>query len=385
MGGNAMMSGNGVRNVDDDDDRGRGGMGGMSMGPAMAGIAGSSHPGSPFTGGSRGDILAEEFGGTGGAGGFGAMTGSGNGVRNVDDDDRGGRMSGAAAPKPEVRYVDGADKDIGYKTRGFLLDVVIRDERLPDLLAKLTNSDFPVEIVRVEITPRSAGGSPMQGGGNMMSNVDDDGGGGLGAAFGNGAGMQAAFGRGAFPTGGGLLSGGGGGRRRGRDRDDSDSGSRFRGGQPGGLLSGMEAAKAAEALNAAMSDPLLIEVHIGGLLTLYMTPEESEMQAKTEESAAKEEAAAAPTANDAIPETTPEDAAGVSPATETPASETPASEIPATEIPATEIPATETPATETPATETPATEIGTPGEESAETVDPAPATALPAGSDPQTN
>ncbi len=55
-------------------------------------------------------------------------------------------------PAAEVRYVDGADKDIGYKTRAFLLDVVIRDERLPDLLAKLTNSDFPVEIVRVEIT-----------------------------------------------------------------------------------------------------------------------------------------------------------------------------------------------------------------------------------------
>ena len=106
--------------------------------------------------------------GGGGAGGFG-----GNNLRIQDmDDDR--KAGGSSAAAPEVRYVDGGDKDIGYKTRAFLLDVVIRDERLPDLLARLTNSDFPVEIVRVEIVSHSASGAAAIGGGGR-GNVDDEG------------------------------------------------------------------------------------------------------------------------------------------------------------------------------------------------------------------
>lgn len=54
---------------------------------------------------------------------------------------------------------------------------------------------------------------------------------------------------------------------------------------------GVEAARGVELMSAAMADPLLIEVRIGGLLTLYMTPEETETQAKTEETSAKEEQA----------------------------------------------------------------------------------------------
>ena len=57
-------------------------------------------------------------------------------------------------------------------------------------------------------------------------------------------------------------------------------------------MSGGVGAKGTETLTVAMADPLLIDVRIGGIMTLYMTPEESETQAKTEESAAKEDAAA---------------------------------------------------------------------------------------------
>jgi len=300
MGGASGMGGLGFRDVDKDDDKGGGG-GAMMSGAALSGN--QSHPGTPFVGGSGGDILAEEFGGRGGAAGF---AGGNIGFRDVDSDkESGGRGMGVAAP--EVRYVDGADSDIGYKTRAFLLDVVIQDERLPDLLAKLTNSDFPVEIVRVEITPHTATGGGGFGGMMTGTNVDDDddrkGGrlGGIaglgGLAFGGGGG---GFGNGGF-GGGGFGGGGFGG---GGFNQPALGGPGFGGnnglyGNANGTeveVSPLEVAKATETLNAAMSDPSLIEVHIGGLLTLYMTPAETEMQAKAEESDAKEAATAAPAA-----------------------------------------------------------------------------------------
>ena len=92
-------------------------------------------------------------------------------------------------------------------------------------------------------------------------------GGGMSPGMGGGAGMGNSFsGLGGMQSEGGYSGEGGGGI---------------------GMM-GAGAAIGAEALNAAMADPLLIDVRIGGLLTLYMTPEESETQAKTEEAAAKE-------------------------------------------------------------------------------------------------
>ena len=302
-GGGGGRGGNNQRLVDVDDDRGSGG-GGAGM--AGGGPQGShTHPGSAFTGNSGGDILREEFGGgAGGAGGIG-----GNNQRLVDvDDDRG--RGGATAATPEVRYVDGGDKDIGYKTRAFLLDVVIRDERLPDLLARLTNSDFPVEIVRVEITSRSMSGAAAMSGGSRSNVDDEDGGGGAfgrGGGFGGGGGGFGGSGFGGSGFGGSGFGGSGfggsgfggsgfGGGSRGRNRDD-DSDDVVGGADA--LASNAAAAEATAALSAAMSDPLLLEVHIGGLLTLYMTPEETEMEAKTEESDAKESAAAIPEGTEA--------------------------------------------------------------------------------------
>lgn len=101
-------------------------------------------------------------------------------------------------------------------------------------------------------------------------------------------------GMGGFPGKGGGMSptmGGGGGYAEGFSGlgGMSGQGGYSPDGNASGLMgAGAEGAKAVEVLNAAMADPLLIEVHIGGLLTLYMTPEESVTQAKTEEIAAKE-------------------------------------------------------------------------------------------------
>ena len=100
---------------------------------------------------------------------------------------------------------------------------------------------------------------------------------------------------------------------------------------------GAGAAIGAEALNAAMADPLLIDVRIGGLLTLYMTPEESETQAKTEEAAAKEAEKSTPTT--AVPGGSDTPATAVPGASDTPATAVPgASDTPAAVVPGASVP-----------------------------------------------
>jgi hypothetical protein len=340
MMGGAMSSGMG----------GGGGMGGgeeaMYAGGMVGGGAGAvshSHPGTSFEGKGGGDVLTEEFGAVAGAAGMGGMGGPGMGMSGMEGSSSGmmssaaGLGSGKTAAKKEVRYVDDAEKDQGYKTRAFLLDVVVRDERLPDLLAKLTNSDFPVEIVRVEIMSRATGASGGMGA-NGMSGYG-------GESSGYGGGMPGGFGdpssMSGMPGGSSMMmpgSAGGGGYDElggGGSSGLAGYGVGAEGGYPGesGMLEpgmgGATAMKGLEVVKVAMADPLLIEVRIGGLLTLYMTPEEVLTQAKTEETAAKEAAAAAPApATTAIPGSTPADGS-TAPATDTPATDNAAAGTPA--------------------------------------------------------
>ena len=356
---------------------GDGGMGGMS-GAGGGGAASHSHPGTAFEGSSGGDLLTEEFGAVagagGGMGGFGSLGGSEGAMMSGMGSPKSGSGAGPAASTKEVRYVDDAEKDQGYKTRAFLLDVLIRDDRLPDLLAKLTNSDFPVEIVRVEIKSRSVGGgggmSGGYGGGEGMSG-GYGGGEGMSGGYGGGEGMSGGYGSGSMSGGGvGMLSGeslGGmaGGSGKGGGMSPGIGGGGGIGGSFSGLggmqgeggysgegsgtgMMGVGAASGTDALNAAMADPLLIDVRIGGLLTLYMTPEEILTQAKTEEAAAKEAEKSAPAT--AVPGATETPAAAVPGASETPAATVPgASETPATAVPG----ASETPATAVPGASVP--------------------------------
>ena len=319
---------------------GTGEMGGGGMsGAGGGGAAGHSHPGSTFEGNSGGDVLIEEFGAVAGAGGFGGgdtMMGEmgSMGAMGSPKGSGAGAAAGAGAKK-EVRYVDDAEKDQGYKTRAFLLDVLIRDERLPDLLAKLTNSDFPVEIVRVEIKSRSAGGGSGGGGGMSGGYEGAMSGSGMGMS-GGGMGMpggESLGGMGGFPgKGGGMTPGMSGGLGAG-----SEEGISGFGGMPGesggsGMMgAGSGAALGAEVMNAAMAEPLLIEVRIGGLLTLYMTPEESAEQAKTEETAAKEAEKSTSTGAESGLSGTPATAApGASDTPETSGASSPESEVPGT-------------------------------------------------------
>ena len=272
-----------------------GGAGGMGTSGAGGGDGGKSHPGKEFEGSAGADILTEEFGPAGPAGGGGGgMGGMGGGMAmGMDAMSMGGGaggMGGAAAPVEEVRYVDDT-ADSGYKTRAFLLDVIVRDDQLPNLLASLTNSDFPVEIVRVEVVSRSAprssgGGGGMPGmGPGMMSGMgaggsgdmaDMGGGPGFGMA-GDLGGSGAGFGAGAempdaSATGGAF----------GAEAGGYDGGAGYGAMMPGGGA-GAAQNKGKEAIQVAMADPLLVMVKIGGLMTLYQSAQEADAQAATAE------------------------------------------------------------------------------------------------------
>lgn len=141
--GGGGMGGMGSGGASDGLMMGGSGGGGM-MGSGGAGGGAASYPGKEFEGNSGNDILAEEFGtvagaagGIGGNGGFGGGDAPSSGLMSGGS----GGDGGTAAPVEEDRYVD--EKEGQYKTRAFLLDVIVRDDQLPNLLASLTNSDFP--------------------------------------------------------------------------------------------------------------------------------------------------------------------------------------------------------------------------------------------------
>jgi hypothetical protein len=269
-----------------------GGAGGMGMSGAGGGDGGKSHPGKEFEGSAGADILTEEFGPAGPAGGgAGGMGGMGGGMAmGMDAMSMGGGaggMGGAAAPVEEVRYVDDG-VDLGYKTRAFLLDVIVRDDQLPNLLASLTNSDFPVEIVRVEVVSRSAPRS--SGGGGGMPGMDGGMMSGMGAG---GSGDMADMGGGPGFGMAGDLGGGGAGFGAGAEMPDASATGGAFGAEAGGgagygaMMPGGGAGaaqnKGKEAIQVAMADPLLVMVKIGGLMTLYQSAQEADAQAATAE------------------------------------------------------------------------------------------------------
>ena len=293
MGGGGLMAGNG--------------MGMSTMGGGSGGGAGAaSYPGKEFEGNSGSDILAEEFGPVAGAGGGmggmeAAMMGSGmmkgRGMRGSD---------GAAetAPVDENRYVDLVEGQ--YKTRAFLLDVIVRDDQLPNLLASLTNSDFPVEIRRVEVLSGvvSTGGANTGSGGAGMSMM----GGSPGMNLGGGGGGGGGFGGEDMSDGMGMGYPGSSGMSGGLDMGDTGgmgmSGMGMSGLGMGGLgmgglgMGGMGMGAAGSAggdpMAIALADPLLVTVKIGGLMTLYQSLEETNAQEETEKAAETEQSTSPP-------------------------------------------------------------------------------------------
>ncbi len=181
--------------------------------------------------------VAKEAGGAGGnvmkdlaSGGFSGGTGG-------TDPNAGG----AGGVKTEVkRYID-LDEKQAYKRRGFYIKLVMDHRKVPDLLAELMNSPFPVEIVRVQQVWYSDGGASGGGGagiGPMTGGVP-----GFSGFKPRGDGTDAPT-----PSGFDVDSGAGGGGGAGRSGANN----------PGSA--------------AALADPNLAHVAILGVWTLYLPP-----------------------------------------------------------------------------------------------------------------
>jgi hypothetical protein len=301
---------------------------GMGMGGGVGGLnaTGVPNPAKAFEGNPGNDILAEEFGAVAGSGGLGAGGGMGMGMDSMALAERmsgGGADAmamgggGAAAPAEEVRYVD--QKEGLYKTRAFLLDVVVRDDQVPNLLASLTNSDFPVEIVRVDIATGVQSGSGVSGGNMMTSGAgesDDAVSMGMPSGMGEmmtpgGMGSMSGQGLGGFGSDPSFGMTPGAGMDLPGDGLGMGMGSEYGMSGAGGLATGSSAAtRGAEIYKAAMiDDPLLVTVKIGGLMTLYQSLEEAQQQEATEDAAVTEQSAAPATSGEAemAGDTLPED------------------------------------------------------------------------------
>lgn len=184
-----------------------------------------------------------------------------------------------AGEKPSSnRYID-EDETQPYKRRGFSIKVIMDHTKVPDLIAELMNSPFPVEIVRVQqvwlsdsASPPGGGGSPFMagGGGAPYPNPSFKG---PGAADSTTA-FPLADGPGARPIPG--LSGGGNPQ------------------QPGATGAGSQ---------AAMSDPNLAQVAILGVWTLYRPPAPTENAGQSAPGSAAPNQAVGTTPAAAVPAT----------------------------------------------------------------------------------
>lgn len=242
-------------------------------------------------------------GGTPGAGAYGMMS---EGAAES-------APSTSSLPQGPRRYVDD-DENLPFRTRGFVLGVVMHHRYLNEFLAELSGSKWPIQVIRVHQqinNPDSlalvgrTGSSPRRGssrgygsGAGLASGFGTPGGGGFGSSLGE-------YGPGADPENAGF---GGGGTTR-----------------PGSSGRGMSGGGGANDLmiQQALSDPHLATVWIGGLITLFKPVDEPEATqtapAESEEEPLPETSEQAdPTAADAVPEspTTPESE------TETPADST---------------------------------------------------------------
>lgn len=195
--------------------------------------------------------IAEEFSvitdstvlaGTGGGAGGGASSVGGMMAKGMmgEGDSASPAQSPGGTTSLSKRYIDEDEKQ-PYKRRGFYIKVVMDHTKVPDLIAELMNSPFPVEIVRVQQVWLSDSATPSGGGGASPF-------GGLGP------GGFASF----NPTGGGDVAAG-----NATGADDFNSGASGTFARPG--ASGTTS-------QSAMSDPNLAHVAILGVWTLYRPP-----------------------------------------------------------------------------------------------------------------
>lgn len=238
---------------------GGGGGGRTSNTPASVEIALSEE----FTVTPEANVASGSGAAVSGSGGGGGLSGYAVGGSSST-----GAPSTAATPDPAASALGGADprryldyaETQPFKRRGFYIKLVMNHRKVPELIAELMNSPFPVEIIRVHQVAYtdngSSGGTGGGGSSNPLFGSSAGGSGGLGFAGGPGVGGAA---QGAV----GGLSGESGGVDDYSVGGSSSSGA----GRPGQRGGGT-----ATPSQSAMADPDLAHVAIVGVWTLYLPP-----------------------------------------------------------------------------------------------------------------
>ena len=181
-----------------------------------------------------------------------------------------GEAPGAVTPGGGRRYIASAP-ELPYRTRAFQMTVVVDHRELPALLMSLTNSAWPVEIVRVHssdaIAP--AGHAAVTAAGGR---------GGFGRG-GFGEGESSDEGRDPFGRGGTGGFGGLGGGKYGDFEESGDSGSSRAPGGRGPAGRDRNAAPPpdpSDPYQVALAQPYLVTAAIGGVMTIYKPLTEDE-------------------------------------------------------------------------------------------------------------
>ena len=365
MGGDGETSGGDAAAAGGDSEGAMGGMtqsmaGGFGPGKGGAGRGNGEGPG-----GAGGSAIPsalkfdpqEEFGKGGeeqpGAAG-GGMGGSAMTAMSMSGGEGDAEAAATEEPTGPLRYVK-EDKDAKFVERGFYLSVIINQNKLVDFLVTLSNSEWPIRVVRFHfgknpytVDPFTASRSGAGGGGGF----------GTGASASGMEGMEGMRrGRGGAGASGAMSMQGGMGLAGGRQTP----GSGMMGGGRGAVDTGYPV--------DALQQPDLVQLDLAGLITIYRQPPQGVVPAEGDAPADSD----AP-ADGSSPETPSADATGDTAAAD-PAASDPAGE---SAVPSADAAATDAAATDAATTDAATTEPATP----AAAMEPDAAEALPSDAAP---
>lgn len=305
-GGGGGFSGSGGGDLESGFSGGTGGFGSAGMGMAGAAQSGAWQR---FVGSVSSDLLNEEFGSVGGGGGSGGMSFS-----SSMSTDGGSYESGEESSATDTKRYVHDEEAMPYRTRAFMLKVKILQQNIPNLLAELTNSKFPVEIVRVDAEFGNDPELTESGGAGQYSSAGsggyESGGGAGGYEKGMGGSMSSGMSGGMDMMGGGTAKGGGG-----------LFGPYGPSGTPPWARIPLTAAEKKSIQDGkgvfadAMNNADLSIVRVAGLMTMYRSKAENEAEAEAE-AAAEEESQATSTSDGSAPEAPKESNPDGSPVTE---------------------------------------------------------------------
>jgi hypothetical protein len=201
------------------------------------------------------------------------------------DNDMSGATGGMGVPgmgRKEIRYISYTD-GAPFRERGFYMSVLIDQKKIADFLVELSNSDWPIRIVRFNVGPNpGATGAYTQpgymgGGGGRREDMDEAGMGmpGIGGggimpmddASGGGFGNQ--FDAAGTGVGDDLFTSPRAGASAGHEADPRGMGMGM--GVPGGAY-GPSPMVRGDQLQSLFTHPDLVQMDLCGVITMYSPP-----------------------------------------------------------------------------------------------------------------